>query len=56
MFYKKKKKKKNNTWQAEDVALDATWQKDGNVFCFNIYIDSMAMTYNVPFGNKRPQH
>jgi hypothetical protein len=25
--------------QVEDVALDATWQKDGNVFCFNLYID-----------------
>ena len=23
--------------QAEDVALDATWQKDGNVFYFNLY-------------------
>ena len=25
--------------QIEDVALDVTWQKDGNVFCFNLYID-----------------
>ena len=33
------KKKQNDTWQAEDVALDVTWQKDGNVFCFNIYIE-----------------
>ena len=24
---------------SEDVTLDATWQKDGNVFCFNLYID-----------------
>jgi hypothetical protein len=37
-----------NTWQhlsnqattchAEDVAIHAKWQIDGNVFCFNIYI------------------
>jgi hypothetical protein len=26
--------------QAQDVTLNATWQKDGNVFCFNLYIDS----------------
>jgi hypothetical protein len=39
MCFLKKKEKKVNTWQAEDVALNATWQKDGNVFCFNIYID-----------------
>ena len=34
-----KKKKKTDTWQAENVVLDATWQKDNNVFCFNVYID-----------------
>ena len=24
------------TYQVEEVALQATWQIDGNVFCFNI--------------------
>ena len=24
----------------EDVAIHAKWQIDGNVFCFNIYIDA----------------
>jgi hypothetical protein len=25
--------------QAKNIALDATWQKDNNVFCFNLYIN-----------------
>ena len=31
-------KKKIDTWQVEDGILDATWQKDYNVFHINIYI------------------
>jgi hypothetical protein len=27
------------TCQAEGIAIHATWQRFGNVFCFNIYID-----------------
>jgi hypothetical protein len=26
-------------YQVKDVTLNATWQKDDNVFCFNLYID-----------------
>ena len=56
-----------NTWQhlsnqattchAEDVAIHAKWQIDGNVFCFNIsiYIDVtkiLTVTRKVLITNK----
>jgi hypothetical protein len=25
--------------QVEDIVIHATWQRYGNVFCFNLYID-----------------
>jgi hypothetical protein len=38
--------------QVEDVALDATWQKDGNVFYFNLYIDRYRYRY-IDFNLKK---
>jgi hypothetical protein len=29
--------KNSNGMHAEDVVIDATWQRDDNVFCFNLY-------------------
>ena len=46
-----------NTWQhlsnkattchAEDIAIHAKWQIDGNVFCFNIYIDLLVIMLEI---------